>query len=69
VHAAVLKPLKRNKEGVIGLVLPEPLLSLARRLFTHGELGDLWKATNGHDRFEVIEVNAEEMCEGLGARG
>jgi broad specificity phosphatase PhoE len=54
VHAAVIDLLKRNKEGVIGLVLPEPLLSLARRLLTHGELGDLWKANNGHDRFEVI---------------
>ena len=29
---------------------------------THGELGDLWKATNGHDRFEVIEVNPEESA-------
>ena len=64
VHAAVVKLLKRNKEGVIGVVLPEPLLSLARRLLTHGELGDLWKATNGHDRFEVIEVNAEVKNEG-----
>ena len=31
VRAALVKLLKRHKEGVIGLVLPEPLLSLARR--------------------------------------
>ena len=43
------------------LVLPEPLLSLARRFMTHGPLGDLWKAPNGHGRFEVHEVDPEEI--------
>jgi broad specificity phosphatase PhoE len=59
VRAAVTKLLKRHKEGTIGLVLPEPLLSLARRFLSHGELGDLWKAPNGHERFETIAVDAE----------
>ena len=61
VRAALTKLLRRNKNGIIGIVLPEPLLSLARRLLTGGELGDLWKATNGHDRVELIEVNVEEL--------
>jgi probable phosphoglycerate mutase len=61
VRTAVAKLLKRHKEGVIGLVLPEPLLSLARRFLTRGELGDLWKAPNGHGRFEVLAVDAEEF--------
>jgi broad specificity phosphatase PhoE len=61
VRAALVKLLKRHKEGVIGLVVPEPLLSLARRFITHGELGDLWKAPNGHGRFEVLEVAPEEV--------
>jgi broad specificity phosphatase PhoE len=61
VRAALLKLLKRHKEGVIGLVVPEPLLSLARRFVTHGELGDLWKAPNGHGRFEVLEVELEAV--------
>jgi broad specificity phosphatase PhoE len=61
VRTAVVKLLKRHKEGVIGLVLPEPLLSLARRFLTRGELGDLWKAPNGHGRFEVLAVDAEEF--------
>lgn len=60
VRAALVKLLKRHKEGVIGLVVPEPLLSLARRFITHGELGDLWKAPNGHGRFEVLAVDCEE---------
>jgi hypothetical protein len=53
--------MKRHKEGVIGLVLPEPLRSLARRFITHEELGDLWKAPNGHGRFEVLAIDPEEV--------
>ena len=61
VRAALVKLLKRHKEGVIGLVVPEPLLSLARRFITHGELGDLWKAPLGHGRFEVLAIAPEEV--------
>jgi probable phosphoglycerate mutase len=61
VHAAMVKLLKRHKEGVIGLVLPEPLRSLARRFVAHCELGDLWKAPNGHGPFEVLAVDPEEI--------
>ncbi len=61
VQAAVLKLLKRRKEGTIGLVLPEPLFSLARRFLTHCELGDLWKAPNGEGRFESLAVDVEEF--------
>ena len=61
VRNAIVKLLKRRKEGVVGLVLPEPLLSLARRFITHGVLGDLWKAPNGHGRFEVHNVDPEEI--------
>ncbi len=62
VRTALLKLLKRHKEGgVIGLVPPEPLLSLARCFLTRGELGDLWRATNGHGRFEVLAVDVEEL--------
>jgi phosphoserine phosphatase len=60
VRNAIVKIIKRRKEGVIGLVLPEPLLSLARRFLTHQALGDLWKAPNGHGRFEVLSVDVEE---------
>ncbi len=59
VGTALNKLLKRHKEDTIGLVLPEPLLSLARRFLTHGELGDLWKAPNGHGRFEVLDVSPD----------
>jgi broad specificity phosphatase PhoE len=59
VRAAMSKLLKRHKDGVIGLVIPEPLASLVRCLLNHAELGDLWKATSEHGRWEVIEVRPE----------
>ena len=61
VRAAVSKLLKRHKEGVIGLVVPEPLASLVRRFLQRGELGNLWKVTNGHGHWEVLEVEPEEV--------
>lgn len=61
VQAAVTKLLKRHKEGTIGVVLPEPLFSLARRFLVHCELGDLWKAPNGGGRFEALAVDVEEF--------
>lgn len=56
IRAAVSKLLKRHREGVIGIVVPEPLASLVRRHISQGELGDLWKATAEHGRWEVLEV-------------
>ena len=61
VRTAMTKLLKRHKEGVIGLVLPEPLFSLARRFVTRSELGDLWKAPNGRGRFEILAVDPDEV--------
>ena len=62
VRAAMTKVLKRHKEGVIALVIPEPLLSLVRCFIQpDNELGDLWKAPNGDERWEIVEVDPEEV--------
>ena len=59
VRAAMTKLLKRHKEGIVGLVVPEPLASFVRQFVQHDELGDLWKITNGHGRFETLDVQPE----------
>lgn len=61
IRQAMMKLLKRHKEGIIGICLPEPLLSLVRRFITHGKLGDLWKPANGHGCLEILEVTPEEV--------
>jgi len=56
IDAAMTKLLKKHKEGTIALVLPEPMASLVRRWLDHGELGNLWKATQGHGHWELCDV-------------
>ena len=54
IHSALAKIMKRHKGGIVGLVVPEPLASLVRRYFTHGQLGDLWQATQEHGDWELL---------------
>ena len=61
VRTAMTKLLKRHRQGVIGLVVPEPLASLVRRFLQQGELGNLWKVTNGHGHWEVLEIEPKEV--------
>jgi broad specificity phosphatase PhoE len=60
VRHAMLKLLKKHKEGMIGICVPEPLLSLVRCFVAHCELGDLWKPTNGHGRVEIMQFEPQE---------
>jgi probable phosphoglycerate mutase len=57
VETAMTKLLKRHKEGVIALVVPEPLATLVRRFISHDEIGDLWKAVEEYGRWQVLTVN------------
>jgi probable phosphoglycerate mutase len=63
VRTAVTKLLKRHKEGVIGLVVAEPLASLVKQFITQSELGDLWKAAAEHGRWDVLEVTPEVLAQ------
>lgn len=56
ISTALSKLLRKHKEGVIALVVPEPLATLVHRHFKKDELGDLWKALAGHGRWEVLDV-------------
>jgi probable phosphoglycerate mutase len=58
VQAAMSKILKKHKDGVIGLVVPEPLASLVRAHLGQGELGDLWRAAEDHGQWELIELRS-----------
>ena len=63
VAAAMNKLLRKQKEGVIGLVVPEPLASLVHKYFKHDELGDLWKALAGHGRWEIFDLEPATVPE------
>ena len=63
VRAAMMKLLKRHKQGVIGLVVPEPLATLVRRFVRNDELGNLWKVTNGQGHWEILSIEPQEVLE------
>ena len=56
IVAAMSRLLRRHKDGVIGVVLAEPLASLVRHFFRQDDRGDLWKALESHGQWEVVDV-------------
>ncbi len=60
VAAALAKMLKKHKEGVVGLIVPEPLASVVREFLSRETLGDLWQANCEHGRWTVIEWSGEQ---------
>ena len=61
IRTAMNKLVRRHKDGVIGLVIPEPLASLVRRHFKNDGLGDLWKALSGHGCWEVLDLEPAQV--------
>mgnify|MGYP000593996170 CR=1 FL=1 len=55
--------LKRHKEGVIGLIVPEPLATVVRHWALQGEWGDLWKVIGDHGRWETVEVEPKTVAQ------
>jgi phosphoserine phosphatase len=55
--AALDKLLRKHRFGIIGLVAPEPLASVIRSRLQGTDVGDLWKATNGCGRVEILDVS------------
>ena len=64
VAAAMTKLLRKHWDGVIGLVIPEPLATLVRWHFKHDEIGDLWKALGGHGRWEILDIEPAALPTG-----
>lgn len=62
LEKALDKLRKKYKEGVVGLVLPEPLASLARANLVRTKVGDLWRALGDHGAWEPIEVAPRTMA-------
>lgn len=52
------KVLRKHKQGVIALVISEPLASLVGSSLDHRELGDLWKSLCDSGCWEQIDIPA-----------
>ena len=62
VRSVLTKVLKKHKDGVVGLVVPEPLASLVQAYLEQTEVGDLWRAVAVHGTWEVIEVEPRSLA-------
>ncbi len=56
-RTVLAKLAKKHKDGVIALVVPEPLASVLRSQLDEGELGDLWEAENQSGGWQQFDVN------------
>ncbi|MHB1037369.1 MAG: histidine phosphatase family protein [Pirellulales bacterium] len=61
-HLAIAKLLKKHREGIIGLVAPEPLASVVRQCLCQSELGDLWRAATEHATWEKFQVGLPTLA-------
>lgn len=61
VAAALVKLIKKHKDGVIAVVASEPLASVCRSILKASDLGDLWKAECDCGRWEVIDVESPRL--------
>jgi broad specificity phosphatase PhoE len=64
VQATLRKLLRKHRDGVIGIIVPEPLARLVRSQLNRSELGDLWTAGEEHGRWEAIEVEPALVAKG-----
>lgn len=57
VEDALDRIVRKNSEGVVGVVVQEPLASVLRHRLLGTEYGDLWEATANQPATETIEVH------------
>jgi phosphoserine phosphatase len=57
VQAVLAKLIKKHKsDGLLALIVPEPLASVVRKLLRHDDWGDLWQSSEAAAKWELIEV-------------
>jgi probable phosphoglycerate mutase len=49
---------RKHRSGAIALIAAEPLASVIRQRVEANEIGDLWRAANGCDHFDVLTLEA-----------
>jgi broad specificity phosphatase PhoE len=59
VCQAIQKLLKKHRQGVIGLVVSEPLASIVRSCLAQRELRDLWKSECDFGSWEFIDLSPD----------
>ena len=61
VQTAVTKILKKNKEGTIAIVAPEPLASVIHGYLLQRDVGDMWKGGEVCGKWEAITLEPQTL--------
>ena len=62
VRKVLMKIIKKHKEGMVGLVVSEPLASMVRCALLDTELRDLWQGSLNCGQWVVLEVVPERAA-------
>ena len=61
MQTALTKILKKNKEGTIAIVAPEPLASVIHGYLLQREVGDMWKGGEVCGKWEAINLEPQTL--------
>jgi len=61
VQSALAKILKKNKDGTIAIVAPEPLASVVHGYLLQQEVGDMWKGGEVCGKWEAITLEPQSL--------
>ena len=62
VETALAKLIKKHKDGVVALVVPEPLSSVISSLLNASTLGDLWQSKCRGGGWEIFELASGKLA-------
>src|SRR5690606_877974 len=62
ISASREEVLKKHRDGMVALVVSEPLCSVLRSELTHEAIGDLWAADSQCGTWELIELSPAESA-------
>ena len=63
IKTALDKIVKKHKQQVVALVVPEPLASLVRSYLEQTQVGDLWEAICACGTWQTIDVEPRQLAE------
>jgi probable phosphoglycerate mutase len=62
IQQTVRKLLRKHKEGIIALVVPEPLTSLVKGWLLQSDVGELWKPRDNVPQWELISIEPRVLA-------
>jgi len=61
VKGSLQKVLKKHRQGVIGMVIPEPMASVVKHLLCSAEVGDMWKSCCDDGHWDTIQITPAQL--------